>query len=114
MEITKSLEKSEVVKRFSIIDFQTFEDGFYIKINAYLVDGSELHVREYSDQQERNYLYHWQSSDRKLIMRWDNASHHKHLITYPHHVHQRGEIMASQDIFCSEVLKVIEEKLSAA
>lgn len=33
------------------------------------------------------YSFHWQSSDGRLIARWDNAPHYPHLPGFPHHVH---------------------------
>lgn len=42
----------------------------------------------------------------KLITRWDNANHHKHISTYPHHIHIGAEnnIVESIDITLNDVL----------
>ncbi|MCX8027949.1 MAG: DUF6516 family protein [Thermodesulfovibrionales bacterium] len=87
---------------------EVFEGGFYIKIRALLTNNTELYIREYSDINERNYSYHWQSADGKMIMRWDNANHHKNIDTYPHHVHHTDNILPSCHISCEEILNHIE------
>ncbi len=73
MEIIKCVEKSEIIKEYDILVFEIFEGGFYIKIRAALIDDTELYIREYSDVDERNYSYHWQDLNGRLLMRWDNA-----------------------------------------
>ncbi len=72
MEIIKCLEKSTAVTEF-VLDIKIFESGFYIRIEAVLIDSTELYIREYVDANERNYSYHWQLSNSELILRWDNA-----------------------------------------
>jgi len=112
VEIIKCIEKSGIIKKYDILAFEIFKGGFFIKIRALLNDDSELYIREYSDVVERNYSYHWQDSDRQLLMRWDNAGHHRHIETYPHHVHNSNDILPSYHISCKEILKDIEEKIS--
>lgn len=112
MEIIKCLEESVVIKRYEILAFEIFENGFYIKIKTSLIDGSELHIREYVDETERNYSYHWQDSNKNMIIRWDNSPYHKHIETYPHHFHNGNNVMPSFHISCKEILKVIENRLS--
>lgn len=109
MEIIQCVEKSSIIKKYEIRVFEIFEGGFYIKIRALLIDDSELYIREYSDVDERNYSYHWQDLNKHLLMRWDNSRHHRHIATYPHHVHHRNK---SYRISCEEILKVIAEKIS--
>lgn len=112
MEIIKCLEKSGIIEKYDILAFEIFEGGFYIKIRALLINDSDLYIREYSDVDERNYSYHWQDLNRQLLMRWDNAGHHKHIETHPHHVHHGNDILPSYHISCEEILKDIEEKIS--
>ncbi len=44
-------------------------------------------------------------------MRWDNAYHHQHITTYPHHLHRGSKILPSYHISCTEILKEIEYHL---
>ena len=107
MEILKCLESFEVVKGYEILSFKTFYDGFYIKIKVLLIDGSILYIREYVDSNERNYSYHWQDKNGNLIIRWDNAPHHKEIKTYPHHKHIANKVLESFEITCEKILEVI-------
>lgn len=112
MEIIRCIEKSGIIKKYDVLAFEIFEGGFYIKIRALLIDDSELYIREYSDVVERNYSYHWQKLKGQLLMRWDNAGHHRHIETYPHHAHHSNDILPSYHISCEEILKDIEDKIS--
>ena len=111
MEIIKCLEKSSAVKDFNILVLEFFEGGFYIKIKATLNNNTELCIREYSDVKVRKYSYHRQELNQKLLIRWDNSAHHKHIETYPHHIHHDNNVLPSHQISCDEILKVIEEKI---
>ena len=52
-----------------------------------LKNNTELFIEEDFESGELNYAYHWQERSGKLIKRWDNAPHHKEILTFPHHVH---------------------------
>jgi len=111
LEIIKSLEKSKIVKDYEVLTFEVFDGGFYIKIKAMLINETELYIREYSDITERYYSYHWQDSNKRLLMRWDNSKHHKYIETYPHHLHKDDNVLPSYSISCEEILKIIENKI---
>lgn len=111
MEILNFLSNSEIVSNFNILDFKQFEDGFYIKIKVFLKNDTLVFIKEYVDTFERNYSYHWQNKKDELIVRWDNAPHHKHLITYPHHYHKNNEVFESFDINYISIFKVIEKSI---
>ena len=113
MEILDCLKKFKVVKDFDVLDFKLFEGGFYVKIKVVLEDNSVLFIREYVDEEERNYSYHWQDSENNLILRWDNAPHHKNLTTYPHHKHYKdGRIEESFETTCERILSEISKLLN--
>jgi len=111
LEIIKCLEKSQIIKKYDVLVFEMFEGGFYLKIRVLLTDDFLLFVREYSDIRERNYSYHWQDREGRLVMRWDNAWHHGDIETYPHHVHHGNKILPSYHISCVEILKEIEDEI---
>ncbi len=91
---------------------RVFDKGFYLKIVCSLVNSTTLYIREYVDAEQREYSYHWQDENGKLITRWDNAPHHKNIATYPHHKHlPNGEIKESFEITCYEIIKSIEEQI---
>jgi len=107
MEIIESLKNSPIVSDFKILEYKTFPDGFYIKIFASLKDKSQLHIREYSDDTERNYSYHWQNDKNKLIIRWDNSPHYPGFFNAPHHKHVSGKVEPSSEVTLEDVLEVI-------
>ena len=107
MEILDCLNKSKSVKSYEILNFKSFENGFYIKIKVAIVDNTELFIREYSDEKERSYSYHWQDENQNLILRWDNAPHHNHIKTFPHHKHSKEKTQENFNIDCFSILKEI-------
>jgi hypothetical protein len=107
MEVFSLLDSSPIVLTYKIIDFKFWETGSYVKIQIVLIDNSVLHVREYNDEFERNYSFHWQDSLGAFLLRWDNAPHHKNLKTFPHHMHKNNLIEESNVISLKDVLKYI-------
>jgi hypothetical protein len=61
----------------------------YVRLEAVMVDGSELHVFEYVDSALRriSYAYHFQDKDGELVFRYDNEPHFPRLSSFPHHKH---------------------------
>ena len=108
-EILELLNNSDFIIDFKIEEYKEFKDGFYVKISAFLSNSTKLIIREYSDSRDRNYSYHWQDKDSKLIIRWDNSPYHKNIKTYPHHKHQDDKILPSYEITIKDVLKYIEK-----
>lgn len=84
------LKSSKLIKNYEIIDFKKGEDFYYLKAKDEIIDGSLLYIKEYISENEYLYSYHWQDTVGKIIVRWDNAPHHKKIKTYPHHTHQNG------------------------
>ena len=111
MEIFRLLDDTPIVKSYTVLDFKAWNTGYYIKIEIILRNGTFLYAREYSDVEERNYSFHWQDDQGVLLIRWDDAPHHKNLNTYPHHRHRGNVIEASTDISLEDVLRYIEKSL---
>jgi len=44
-----------------------------------------------------DYSYHWLNAEKNVILRWDNAPHHREIETFPHHVHEGAEIKPSAE-----------------
>jgi len=110
LRILKLLRESKIVKSFEILDFKSGKDFYFFKIKVVLVDFSELYVREYVSEDDHLYSYHWQDKNGKLRIRWDNAPHHKHIKTFPHHMHAPN-VKESSEVDLGDVLKVIEGKI---
>ncbi len=113
MKILNCLKKFSPVKSVEVLDLRIFKTGFYVKIVVQFNDNSILYIREYVDENERSYSYHWQTEEGKMIIRWDNAPHHKNILTYPHHKHIGENILPSYAITCEEILKEIEQLLKS-
>ncbi|KUK94350.1 MAG: DUF6516 family protein [Methanothrix sp.] len=107
---TLELHKGDLVKVFEVLDFKGGDRFYFIKIKAIFVDESELHIREFISSDNVLYSYHWQDKDGSLRIRWDNAPHHPHLNTYPHHKHA-PLLEESEEMCLEDVLKEIREKL---
>jgi hypothetical protein len=45
VEIFRSLEQSPIVSDFEVLEFRTWEDGFYYKVKIGIQDGSLLFAR---------------------------------------------------------------------
>ena len=93
--------------------FWTTKRGFYfLKIRAELIDGSVLYLREFLSGAEYNYSFQWQKNG-ELIVRWDNAPHHRGIETFLHHKHvgSQDNIQPSKEISLEDVLGVITEKI---
>ncbi len=91
-------------------EYRLFSKGFYIRIKAVLIDKSILMIREYVDDKERNYSYHWIQSEEYFI-RWDSAPYHKNIATFPHHYHINKEVFPSYQIAIKDILKYIEKEI---
>ncbi|MFW6332488.1 MAG: toxin-antitoxin system TumE family protein, partial [Thermodesulfobacteriota bacterium] len=80
--------------------FQTSPSTAYLKGNIHFVDGSTLsifqHIR-FGDTETliTDYRYHYMSTEKHMVFRYDNAPHHGELDTHPHHKHISNEIRTS-------------------
>lgn len=111
--LKKIVTKNPSVKHLRIVrEFIGVDRGF-IRFVVELIDDSELHVFEYvdSDLHRIDYSYHWQNKEKILIIRWDNASHHPEIETFPHHIHDGNEIKPSDVPTFVEILKKIGDRI---
>jgi hypothetical protein len=108
---------SHAVTSFKVLRTETSEDDGYIRIKCILVNNDILEFAEYvqihkSKIHSETYSFHWQSADGKLIKRWDNVRHHKHVDTFPYHVHlSDGQVINSLPMTLTKVIQEIETKL---
>lgn len=107
MEILRLLDEISEIETYEIQDYRHDNGGFYYRLKIQFIDNSTLFVREYVDETERNYAFHWQNEHNKMIMRWDNVPHHAHLFTFPHHKHTPDGIFESGAMKLSDVLTEI-------
>ena len=84
------------------------EEECYIRGIPTLSGGYELHMAEYVVTEPRfkrlKYRFHLQTSENKMLARWDNAPHHPEVETHPDHLHVGQKIKANSPVDVSEVL----------
>lgn len=105
----------KTIEQFSdIVDFieklELSEEAHISKIKAKLklYDGTALWIREIWVKGEiEAYSYYWMRSDETIIMGWDNAPHHKELVSFPYHKHVGNKIEPSQQMNINKVLSFI-------
>jgi len=87
-----------------------------LKIRIVFKDQSLLEYTEVNviPLRKRKYAFQWMKPDYQLLVRWDNALHHPHVATYPHHKHvdEEKNILESAEMTLEMVLKQIEDSLS--
>ncbi|MGH7595145.1 MAG: toxin-antitoxin system TumE family protein [bacterium] len=110
LHIVNALRRSPAVKQVQVIDLIDEATVRHLKRRAELVDGSTLHLNESSIIGKNKYSYHWQDAQNQLIIRWDNAPHHPHLTTFPHHRHEGGAVHENPRVSIDEVLAEIENR----
>ena len=111
-EIFNWLDNSQTVSRYEVLDFQEDNESYLLKLKIEFTDKSELFTRESIKRNLRKYSFHWQSEDGLLIIRWDNADHHRELATFPHHRHEQNEdnVMENKEVALIDILKFILNK----
>lgn len=108
-KIESLLKEFYLITNFSV-DFEEIEDYTgYIKGKFELINGSILYFFEFIEVQNNipaliKYKYQWQSPDGDLLKRWDNASHHRELNTFPDHVHDPNGVHPSSAMNMETVL----------
>lgn len=91
-------------------------DGEMLRMILYFADGSNLRVTEqWRDDVLVRYSYDWLSSTNELNVGWDNAPHHTHLETFPHHKHVgvQAQLTSSHETCLADVMDVILDVLSS-
>ena len=112
MEILQWLHDISIVTNFKVLKYYNWENGFYYKVRIQIKDNTSLHAKEYKDINERSYSFHWQNENNRLIIRWDNAPHHRYIKTFPHHKHLPDKIEESVPMTLDEALQTIEELIN--
>jgi hypothetical protein len=55
MNLISFLRKKEYIEDIIIHDFKEFKYGYYIKLQCILTNNYECHIKEYVDENSRNY-----------------------------------------------------------
>jgi len=111
-DIEIELINSPIVESYNILRQETFETNGKIRIKIHLTNKSEVDVFEYMEELEnslitKKYHFHWQDSNKNMVLRWDNAPHHKELKNFPHHLHTFSGVEAID--FEPNILVILQE-----
>lgn len=96
----------ERVRRIVVLEL----DGETLRLILYLKDGTNVRVTEqWSGTVLERYSYYWLTSANALNIGWDNAPHHTHLESFPHHKHvgRKENLQSSSETCLEEVMAVI-------
>ena len=110
-QLIETVRTCAFIESYELLEYVEEESVQFIQLKAILRDGSILHVREFLSLDKSTYSYHWQDAADTLILRWDNAPHHRHISTFPHHLHDRQGVKPSERVFIKEVLREIAKRL---
>ena len=109
-KILKLLKTSTIIDNYELLDFKSGKDFYYIKGRINLKNKTILYFRQYLSEKEHLYSYHWQEKGGRMIIRWDNAPHHKQVKTYPHHKHT-PEVEESKEMTLEEIMEYIRNRI---
>ena len=112
------LEFSEIIQSYEIITYNTDYNKVLFGANIYFKNNSihsckDVLIFNENNSVKRKYSFHWMDFHQNLIVRWDNAHHHKNISTYPFHKHIGIEntVEAANEISLYEVLSYIKQKI---
>lgn len=91
------------------VDYHAF------RLKVTLTDGSAIRISEQYDRGTlEQYAYYWLDANDDLIIGWDNAPHHVHLPSFPHHKHvgSQDDRQPSNETTPEEILAAIRTRLS--
>ena len=74
-----------------------------LKVRVELVNGWQMDYWERVSPQSRRYSFHVFQGDR-VIVRWDNAPHHRYVGTFPHHKHVGAAVAESEEMDIAKAL----------
>ena len=117
-DVLEPLEKrlNKVVARYEIE--QRIEDllrrFFYMRVKAYLVDGSYVDISRRISREEDVFSCFWIRKDGKVIG-WNDYPHHPEISTFPYHEHEYHveyrKLRPSEIKNLEEALSKIEEEM---
>ncbi|MDQ1350920.1 MAG: hypothetical protein QG657_1222 [Acidobacteriota bacterium] len=111
IDIFNLLKESPIVRDAEILSLLQGGNFYYLKMKAFIINGTLLFIKIYLSDTEYDYSFHWQDNQGILISRWDNAPHHSGIGTYPHHIHTPIGINDSYEITLQDVLGQIKKKI---
>jgi hypothetical protein len=103
-------KRSKIIAEIISIDFDDITYYSILKIRVELVNRWHLRIYEHKTPAMRRYTHHVFKGD-VMIVRWDNAPHHRGVSAFPCHKHIGREIIGSEEMQISDVLAELENKV---
>ncbi len=110
--VQQAIQSAPHVISFEIAFEEIDQNECYIRGKLQLTGGWELHIAEYvitgPTFERTKYRYHLQNAEGKLVVRWDNAPHHRQVATFPHHRHDAaGRVQESPAMDIEAILRAV-------
>lgn len=106
-QVEKILQHEDAAGDFGYIRYRLtlINDDLLALAERVEVQGGEIIVTKYR--------HHWQNQAGQLIKRWDNAPHHPHLASFPHHLHDGSEenVVGHSPVHALQILNLVMESL---
>jgi hypothetical protein len=102
---------SDIVISYTVTEYRRYGTAMSFIAKVEFFDRSVLFIRDYLFKDgKRKYSYHWQDKSGSLLSRWDNAPHHKDILSYPHHRHlDDAEVVATTERNLPEIFSIIRK-----
>jgi hypothetical protein len=109
--IEAAIRSCSVVASYEIARFFPSPTTGYLRGKATFVNHSVLHFFEFCrltpGLEKDKYRYQYSDVDGKIVFRYDNAPHHRPIVTFPHHKHLKEEKVI--DSFAPTLEQVLNE-----
>ncbi len=114
IEVARELISSydDIIAVAGLEEFEvTLNEGF-IGGTITFIDGSRLHFLEYirvtnNIPVKLKHRYHYEDAEGDTVFRYDNAPHHRNIVTFPHHKHVGDNVLPSREPSLSTVLEEV-------
>jgi hypothetical protein len=105
---------ADIVACYVVTEYRRYGSAMSFAARVDFNDGSVLFIRDYLFMDgKRKYSFHWQDKSGALRSRWDNAPHHRNIITFPHHRHhQDEEVTASGERSLLEIFHILHREIA--
>jgi len=100
-----------IISDYEVLLWESEPNSYRFKAKLILIDGSQLIIRDYLFPSGRKYSFHWKDKNNNLLIRWDNSLHWITIETFPHHKHDKKNVLPSQDVTLEDVLNFICENI---
>jgi hypothetical protein len=99
--------RSYTIKKKIYSAGQGFISGYVTFDNDCTLDFAE--VKDTGIRSKIKYRYQYMNEHREMIFRYDNAPHHRHLGTFPHHKHISDDVRESSEPDLEDILLEIAQ-----